>query len=133
MGAVVKLPSGAQPMQMPRKARPHPKPKRRPTFIKAWRKHRGLTLEQLSERLTVQQDLELSESQLSRIERGEQPYSQDILEAIATALRCDPADLIIRDPSDPDGMWSIYDALTGPQRRQVVEIAKTIKRTGTEG
>lgn len=29
--------------------------------------------------------------------------------------------------------WSIWDALTQPQRLQVVEIAKTLKRTGTDG
>lgn len=119
---------------MSRKIRPQPKPKRRATFIKAWRKHRnGLTLAKLVERLEVEEGFQLSEGQLSRIERGEQPYSQDLLEAISHVLRCEPADLIMRDPTDPDGLWTIYDALTPPERRQVVEIAKTLKRTGTEG
>ena len=43
-------------------------------------------------------------SSLSRVERGEQPYSQPMIEAIAEALNCEPADLLTRNPleeSDP--------------------------------
>jgi transcriptional regulator with XRE-family HTH domain len=118
---------------MPRKARPHPKPARRPTFIRAWRKHRELTLAQLADRLSVELELEISEGQLSRIERGETPYSQDILEALATALRCEPADLIMRDPEQLDGIWSLLDSLKPVERLQAVEVLKALKRTGTDG
>jgi len=118
---------------MSRKARPHPKPARRPTFIRAWRKHRGLTLAQLADRLSVELEVEISEGQLSRIERGETPYSQDILEAVASALRCEPADLIMRDPTLADGIWSLIDALKPVERLQAVEIIKALRRTGTDG
>jgi transcriptional regulator with XRE-family HTH domain len=117
---------------MPRKARPHPKPARRPTFIRAWRKHRDLTLAQLADRLMTELEVEMSEGQLSRIERGETPYSQDIVEALATVLRCEPADLIMRDPLAPD-IWSLWDTLKPLEQLQAVEIMKAIKRTGTEG
>ena len=116
---------------MPRKARPHPKPARRPTFIRAWRKHRALTLAQLADRLQVELEVDISEGQLSRIERGETPYSQDILEAVAQALRCEPADLIMRDPTQPDAIWSLIDTLKPVERRQAVEILKALARTGT--
>jgi transcriptional regulator with XRE-family HTH domain len=118
---------------MSRKARPHPKPARRPTYIRAWRKHRGLTLAQLADRLSVELEVAISEGQLSRIERGETPYSQDILEAVAAALRCEPADLIMRDPVQPDGIWSLLDSLKPVERLQAVEIIKALRRTGTEG
>lgn len=118
---------------MSRKARPHPKPARRPTFIRAWRKHRGLTLSQLADRLSVELEVDISEGQLSRIERGETPYSQDILEAVAAALRCEPADLIMRDPAQPDGIWSLLDSLKPVERLQAVEIIKALQRTGTTG
>ena len=85
---------------MPRTTRPSRKEHRRPTFIRAWRKHEGLTLEKLSERLLVVFQLEVSDGQLSRIERGDQPYTQDLLEAIAAVLRCEPADLLRRGPED---------------------------------
>ena len=118
---------------MPRKARPHPKPARRPTYIRAWRKHRGLTLAQLADRLKVELEVDISEGQLSRIERGETPYSQDVLEAVAQVLRCEPADLIMRDPAQPDGIWSLIDTLKPVERRQAMEILKALARTGTEG
>lgn len=118
---------------MPKKASPHPKPKRRPTFIRQWRKHRDLTLVEMSERLHVELEFEIDHGQISRIERAVSPYGQDVLEAFAAVLRCDPVDLLIRDPSDPEGLWSIYGALTPPERHQAVEILKTIHRTGTDG
>ncbi len=117
---------------MPKKARPHPKPARRPTFIRAWRKHRGLTLAQLADRLATELEVDISEGQLSRIERGETPYSQDILEAIAPALRCEPVDLLVRDPTMADAMWSLWETLKPVERIQAVEIIRTIKRTGTD-
>jgi transcriptional regulator with XRE-family HTH domain len=117
---------------MPRKPRPHPKPTRRPTFIRSWRKHRGLTLAQLADRLAAELEVGISEGQLSRIERGQTPYSQDILEAIAAALRCEPADLLVRDPSAPDAIWSLWDTLKPVERIQAVEIIKTLHRTGTD-
>src|ERR1700760_1436380 len=118
---------------MPRRARPHPKPARRPTFIRAWRKHRELTLAQLADRLSVELEVQISEGQLSRIERGETPYSQDILEALAAVLRCEPADLIMRDPPEADAIWSLLDALKPVERLQAVEIIKALQRTGTGG
>lgn len=96
-------------------------------FIKEWRKHRGLTQMQMAERIGI------DKSYLSKIENNDRRYDQPFLEAAAEVLQCAPADLIIRDPADPDGIWSIYDQLTGPQRVQLVEIAKALKRTGTDG
>lgn len=96
-------------------------------FIKQWRKFRGYTQVQLAERIGI------DKTYLSKIEGNKRRYDQPFLEAAAEVLRCAPADLIMRDPSDPEGLWTIYDSLTPVERRQVVEIAKTIKRTGTEG
>ena len=118
---------------MPRKARPHPKPARRPTFIRAWRKYRGLTLAQLADRLQVELEVDISEGQLSRIERGETPYSQDILEAVAQALRCEPADLIMRDPTQPDAIWSLIDTLAPVERARAIAVIKAMTGTGTDG
>jgi len=96
-------------------------------FLREWRKHRGLTQDQLAERIGI------NRAYLSKIESGKRRYDQPLLEAAAEVLRCEPADLIIRDPSDPDGIWSIWDQLKPVERSQVVEIAKTLKRTGTDG
>lgn len=92
-------------------------------YIKEWRKFRQLTQEQLAERVGI------DKSYLSKIENGKKRYDQPFLEAAAEALRCAPGDLIIRNPIDPDGIWSIWDQLAPTERRQMVEIAKTLKRT----
>lgn len=96
-------------------------------FIREWRKHRGLTLERLAERL------ETSAASLSRIENGDQPYTQDFLEAVADALGTDPASLIMRDPSSTDAIWSLWDRAKPAERRQIEEVVKAILRTGTDG
>ena len=95
-------------------------------FIRAWRKYRGLTQAQLAERIGIDR------SYLSNIETGRRRYDQPFLEAAAEALRCDPPDLIMRDPTEPEGMWSIWDQLGPIERRQLVDIAKALKRTGTD-
>jgi transcriptional regulator with XRE-family HTH domain len=132
-GAILLASTQEHDPSMSKKARPHPKPARRPTFIRAWRKHRGLTLAQLTDRLATELEVDISEGQVSRIERGETPYSQDILEAIAAAMRCEPADLIMRDPTAAAGIWSLLDTLKPQERLQALEIIKAIHRTGTEG
>lgn len=102
----------------------------RKTFIRQWRKHRGLTLERLSDRL-IELSPELkgtTHASLGRIERGIQPYNQALLEALAIALDTDPASLLMRDPTDPEGIWSVWDQAKPGHRRQIVEIAKTITK-----
>jgi transcriptional regulator with XRE-family HTH domain len=99
---------------------------RRTTFIRQWRKHRGLTLEQLAARL------QMTPSHLSMLERGLRGYTQDMLEALAEALTTDPASLLMRDPSDPEAIWSIWDQAKPGERRRIVEVAKALIRTGTE-
>jgi hypothetical protein len=37
----------------------------------------------------------------------------------------------MRDPTDPEGIWSIWDQAKAAQRRTIVEIAKTIAKTGS--
>lgn len=75
----------------------------------------------------------LSHAQLGRIERGLQPYNQELLEALSDLFGTDPASLLMRDPTDPDGIWSIWDkAKPGTQREMIVDLAKTVLKTGTD-
>lgn len=90
------------------------------TFLREWRKHRGKTLVQVAEYL------HMTHGQLSKIERGDQPYNQGLLEALAELYMCAPADLIIRDPSDPQGMWSIWDNAAPGDRDKIVAIARAL-------
>lgn len=96
----------------------------RPTFIREWRRYRNLTLERLADRL------EVTPGNLSQLERGLIGYSQPLLEALANALGCSVADLLIRDPTDPEGIWSIWEGLKPAERHQAIEVLKALKRTG---
>lgn len=93
-------------------------------FIREWRKHRGLTQEQLAERIGI------GRSYLTKIERGARRYDQPFLEAAAEALRCGPGDLITRDPTDPEGFWSIWERLKPPERIRAVAVLRAL--TGTD-
>lgn len=100
-------------------------PKYRRTFLREWREFRGLTLEQLAERLGT------THATLSRIERALIPYSQSLLEAAAVALRCEPADLLVRNPNDPEGIWTVWEKALPGERAMIVDLAKTLtKRAG---
>lgn len=98
-------------------------------YFREWRQHRGLTLEQAAERIGT------THATLSRIERGKLAFNDSTLEAIAGAYNVSPADLLVRDPSDPEGLWSIWDDLTPAQRVQGAQMLRIIVggKTGTGG
>lgn len=93
--------------------------------MREWRKHNNKTL------AAVAEFLHMSHSQLSRIERGEQPYNQELLEALAELYMCDIVDLLIRDPTDPEGMWTIWEQAKPAQRAQIRSVAEALVRTGS--
>lgn len=66
------------------------------------------------------------------LERGKRGYTQDMLEALAEALGTDPASLLMRDPTDPDAIWSIWDQAQPGERRQIIEVAHALLRTATK-
>jgi transcriptional regulator with XRE-family HTH domain len=108
----------------------------RRTFIRQWRSHRRLTLEQLAERMeriAAKRDLKLptTASHLSMLERGQRGYTQDTIEALAEALETDVGSILIRDPTDPESIWPAWDEAKPSQRRQIVEVVKALLKTGS--
>ena len=95
---------------------------KRATYIRAWRKHRGLSLERLGDRIGV------TKGALSQLENGTVAYTQPMLEALADALLCEPQDLLMRDPTESESILSIYGSLSPAARAQAVEILKALKR-----
>ena len=91
---------------------------KKPTFIRAWRKHRKLTLERLSERVGV------TSGALSQLERGEVGYTQPMLEAVADALDCTPSDLIMRDPKADEGLYVIWSQIPASDQRKALKVLK---------
>ena len=93
-----------------------------PNSIRAWREHRGLTLERLAARI------DSTPATISRIERGVRPYSQPLLEALAEALACEPADLIMRKPRSKDDIeiWSVLEELRPADRKKALQMLKVL-------
>lgn len=99
-------------------------------FILEWRNYRRLSQDALAERMGI------SRSYISHVELGKRRYDQLFLEAAAEALGCQPADLIMRDPSQKDFRWSILDQIdqiVPEQREQALKVLETFKKTGTDG
>ena len=94
-----------------------------PLFLRDWRKERGLTQEQLAERLHI------TKASISRLESGKQGWDGIFLEAAAEALNCTPADLIRRRPGDPDAIE--VTGLAPDQVSLVKGMVEQFRRTGT--
>jgi transcriptional regulator with XRE-family HTH domain len=107
-------------------------------FFRQWRKACGLTLEQAADRIerasearatnaaNFSRALSMTHATLSRVERGRLPYSQGLLEILAEVYRTDRASLIMRDPSEPEGLWSIWEQLRPTERRQALAVLKAL-------
>ena len=98
------------------------------TFIRDWRKHRTYTLERLAEALGEIANYPMTDGQLSRIENGRQAYSQDLLEALAIVLQCEPADLIRRRPGDTHSIET--DGLAPDQIQLVKGMVEQFRKAG---
>lgn len=89
-------------------------------FLREWRKHRGLTQEQLAERVGW------NKGDVSNLERGARRYNQDALEALAEALDCEPCDLIMRDPTQPGAVWNVWEAIPEAKRDDALRILEAL-------
>ena len=95
---------------------------KRQTHIRAWRKHRNLTLERLAERIGV------TIGALSQLERGDVAYTQPMLEALAYALACEPADLIARPPGAENGLTLVWSQIPISDRPKALEVLKAFAK-----
>lgn len=103
------------------------KPPRRHYFFREWRKFRGFTQEELAEVVG------LSPPSISQLEKGKQGFTDSTLEALASALSCNPGDLLMRNPLDEDAPWTIWDNIPKQDRPRAVQILKAFVKTGTNG
>lgn len=90
---------------MPRRIR-GPQVRRR-TFLKQWRDHRDMTLEEAAPLF------DMSPAQLSRIENAKSPYTQDVLELAAVIYKTDVLSLLYRDPKSSDALWAAFAKTMG--------------------
>lgn len=99
-------------------------------YFKQWRKYRGLTQEQVVDRLELMDDplIPRTTASLSRLENGKQPYTQRSLEALAEVYQCEPDHLIGRDPTKEGEVIDLWGKLTERQQRQALAVIDAISR-----
>jgi hypothetical protein len=75
----------------------------------------------------------MSHAQLGRIERRLQPYNQGLLEALAELYGTEPASLVMRDPTNEDAIWSLWDQAKEADRQETTKYLefRVRSRTGT--
>lgn len=99
-------------------------------YLKEWREYRGLTQQQLADRLPSGRDGRgPGKDQVSRWERSQRGMTMEVQAALAEALSIAPGQLF-HDPEEP----SADDLLRGAspeQRRQAFAIIETLLKTGT--
>lgn len=93
-------------------------------YLKEWRDERGLTQQQLADRVDTGKD------QISRWESGKRGMSAEVVGALAEALQIEPSDLF-RDPNQPSADELLRDA-TPEQRRLAFQLIETALKTGTD-
>lgn len=97
-------------------------------YLRAWRKFRGYTLENVAERVGM------SHQNLGKIERGNVPYNEHLLGILADIYMTDRGSLIMRDPTKKDALWAIIDQLAPMERERLAErVEAEFKKTGTNG
>ena len=98
-----------------------------PNHLRAWREFRDMSQERLAEMSGT------SHQVIGYLERGRTQLSAKWLRRLAPPLETTPGMLLDHDPHDLDrdliDLW-----LNAPEleRRQIVSIARTIVRTGTD-
>jgi transcriptional regulator with XRE-family HTH domain len=101
--------------------------RRKPHFIQQWRKHRKLSLRRLAERMEKAPGEPLiSHAQISRIEKGENQYTEETLWALAEALDCDVADLLGVDPTKDGEVIDLLRHIPESKRQDAIAILKAL-------
>jgi len=92
-------------------------------FLKEWRNSKGLTQQDLADRLDT------TKGQISRWENNSRVLTMDVQVALADALGIDPAALF-RDPATPSADELLRNA-TPEQRRQAFTVIEALLRSAS--
>lgn len=92
----------------------------KPIYLREWRQHRKLSQLALAALMTKDDGHQMvTNVSISRIEKGLQPYTQPVLEALAEALETTPAALIQFPPGETADLFNRIVALDEEKRKQL--------------
>jgi transcriptional regulator with XRE-family HTH domain len=98
-----------------------------PNHLRAWREHRGLTQARLAEMAGTNANM------IQYLETGERALSAKWLRRLAGPLDTTPGMILDHDPTELDAdIIDIWGSASARERRQIAEIAKTLRKTGTD-
>lgn len=104
------------------------KSKPRSHYVAEWRQFRKLSLRQLAQRLEYQPGEELlSSSSLSRVEKGEQALTPELMHALADAFNCGAEDLLVINPLIRPELIDFMAAVRRLRNLPPEEIPRTTK------
>ena len=90
-----------------------------PVFLKAWREHRGLTMEQLAELVGT------SSGQIAMLESGERGLSTKCARKLAAALETTPGTLLDYPPTEsPANVVNIWSRASASERDRLERLAE---------
>ncbi len=99
-----------------------------PAHLKAWREFLKLSQAELAERVGT------TASMISMLETEQRGLSEKWLRRLADALGTTAGFLLDHDPNNlPPDLLDIWGKADDRQKRQIVDIAKALVRTGTDG
>jgi transcriptional regulator with XRE-family HTH domain len=97
-----------------------------PHYLKEWRKFRGMTQQELADRLDT------SKSVISDMERGELQLSPKWLRRIAPVLQTQPGHILDHDPATIDNdIIDIWAHIEVRDREQAIRVLRSFVKTGT--
>jgi len=97
-----------------------------PNHLKAWRELRGMTLEQLADKVDT------SPGMISMLESGDRGLSAKWLRRLAPALKTTPGHLLEHDPRDLDtDILDIWSHISLRDREQARRVLRSFVKTGT--
>jgi transcriptional regulator with XRE-family HTH domain len=98
-----------------------------PNHLKAWREFREMSQEELAKAVGTNQNM------IGYLESGERGLSAKWLRRLAPALKTQPGFILEHDPKTlPTDIIEIWVNASDTERRQLVNLAKALVRTGTD-
>ncbi len=99
-------------------------------FLREWRQFRGLTQQQLADRLPIGEDGKpTGKDQISRWERNERGMTMDVQGALAEALNLGSPGDLFRDPAMPSADELLRN-VPPEKRQQIFVVIEAMLKTG---